>query len=108
MGAEFLAAAGGGAGGFYFEVEVLEAKGVLTVGVAGTNFGLQCVYVGNDACSWGYLMNGGNGEHGCAGQWGDGVGCMCGGLGRGGGCAGGEGKALYMSLGPPMRPSFPL
>ncbi len=52
VGAEFLAAAGGGAGGWYYEVEVLEAKGTLFVGLVGTNLGPQCAKVGGDACSW--------------------------------------------------------
>jgi hypothetical protein len=51
VGAAFLAAAGG-SGRFFFEVEVLEA-GKLYVGFAGTNLGLQCRNVGDDACSWG-------------------------------------------------------
>ncbi len=60
MGAEFLAAAGG-AGcvrGYYFEVEVLEAKGKLIVGFAGTNLGPKCLQVGGDACSWGSFDDG--------------------------------------------------
>ena len=53
VGAAFLAAPGGDGGrGFYFEVEVLE-KGKVFVGLAGTNLGLQCTKLGDDACSWG-------------------------------------------------------
>ncbi len=52
VGAEFLAAAGGAGCCYYFEVEVLEAKGLLAVGFAGTNLGPQCPFVGGDACSW--------------------------------------------------------
>ena len=66
MGAEFLAAAGGGAGGWYYEVEVLAAEGELSVGLAGTNLG-SGDFVGNVACSWGYSMGSGRGGHGCAG-----------------------------------------
>ncbi len=66
VGAEFLAAAGGGAGGLYFEVEVLDAKGWLLVGVVGTNLGPQCVLAGSDACSWGCVMNNGDRLHRCA------------------------------------------
>ncbi len=57
VGAEFLAVAGGGAGGLYYEVEVLNAKGELRVGVAGTNFG-SAAGVGGDACSWSCSMVG--------------------------------------------------
>jgi hypothetical protein len=66
VGAEFLAAAGGAgcAGGYYYEVEVLDADGFLRVGFAGTNFGPQCGTVGNDACSWGFFWGDGNGRHG--------------------------------------------
>ena len=65
VGAEFLAAAGGGC--YYYEVEVLEDSGNLYVGLAGTNLGPQCKLVGDDACSWtrdkyGYV------RHGCV--WG--------------------------------------
>jgi hypothetical protein len=66
VGAEVLAASGGitGCGGYYYEVEVLEAEGGLRVGFAGTNFSPQCLTVGDDACSWSFLMNNGNGWHG--------------------------------------------
>ena len=66
VGAEFLAAAvcPGGATGYYYEVEVLAAEGRFYVGFAGTNFGLQCTIVGNDACSWSFYMRDGNGFHG--------------------------------------------
>ncbi len=75
VGAEFLAAAGSGAGGLYFEVEVLEAKGHLRVGVAGTNVGPQCRGMGDDTCSWGCYFGDGEGVYGCA-MWrcGDGAG----------------------------------
>ncbi len=69
VGAEFLAAAAGGAGcGYYFEVEVLDVQGWLCVGFAGTNLGPQCAQVGDDACSWGYYMGDGDGRHGCVGS----------------------------------------
>ncbi len=67
VGAEFLAAGGGGAGGLYFEVEVLAAEGHLHVGLVGTNLGPQCEWVGGDACSWCYFMGDGEGGHGCDG-----------------------------------------
>ena len=65
VGAEFLTAAGclGGPTGYYFEVEVLEARGELYVGFAGTNIGPQCTRVGTDAGSWGFFMDG-RGFHG--------------------------------------------
>ncbi len=55
MGAAFLAAAGvdGDGRGFYYEVEVLEARRILFVGLAGTNFSMQGRHLGADACSWG-------------------------------------------------------
>jgi hypothetical protein len=67
VGAEFLTATGGAGsvGGYYHEVEVLEAKGYLCVGFAGTCLGQRCALVGGDACSWGLLDNG-DGCHGCA------------------------------------------
>ncbi len=61
VGAAFLTAAGGK---HYYEVEVLEARGWLYVGFAGTNFGPQCMRVGNDSASWGFYMGDGNGRHG--------------------------------------------
>ncbi len=79
VGAEFLARSprhpephpgcGGdtGGGGYYYEVEVLESKGYLRIGFAGTNLGPQCAGVGNDVCSWGYFMCNGNGRHGWGG-----------------------------------------
>jgi hypothetical protein len=52
VGVAFLAAAGGRC---YYEVEVLEAKGGLLVGFAGTNHGiLKSEFVGKDACSWSF------------------------------------------------------
>ncbi len=69
VGAEFLAAFGGVgcARGYYYEVEVLDAKGYLYVGFAGTNLGLQCTYVGGDACSWCYYIGDGGAGHRCVG-----------------------------------------
>ncbi len=65
MGAEFLTAVGAvECGGWYYEVEVLEAEGGLYVGFAGTNLGPQCTVVGDDAHSWGLYMGGGWGRHG--------------------------------------------
>ena len=68
VGAEYLTAAGGpgSVGGYYYEVEVLDAEGYLWVGFAGTNLGTQCTGVGDDACSWGYNASDGRGYHGCA------------------------------------------
>ncbi len=59
MGAEFLTAARGALGvrGYYYEVELVEAKGYLIVGFAGTNIGPLCSIVGDDACSWSIDMN---------------------------------------------------
>ncbi len=65
VGAEFLAARAGEVGGrFYFEVEVLDWFGKVSVGVAGTNLGPQCAFVGGDACSWGHWSFNGSGRHG--------------------------------------------
>ncbi len=68
VGAAFLTATGGaGAGGcFYYEVEMLEARGHLYVGFAGTNLAPQCARVGDDTCSWGFYSSDGDGWHGCA------------------------------------------
>ena len=60
-----MAAAGGR---HYYEVYVLEAGGFLCVGFAGTNLGLQCAQVGDDACSWGFYMGDGDGRHRCSGE----------------------------------------
>lgn len=59
------------AGKFYFEVEVLEAKGFIIVGVAGTNFGCGKSggherAVGGDNMSWGAYAGDGEALHGCA------------------------------------------
>ncbi len=66
VGAAFLTAAGGK---YYYEVELLEAQGTLYVGFAGTNFGPQCSYVGNDSASWSFYQNistgYGSAQHGC-------------------------------------------
>ncbi len=67
VGAEYLAAVGGVEGvlGYYYEVEVLIAKGDLCIGFAGTNLGPQCMLVGKDACGWSFIMQNGEGFHRC-------------------------------------------
>ncbi len=62
VGAAFLTAVDGK---YYYEVEVLEALGSLSVGFAGTNLGPQCSCVGDDKFSWSFYMGGGDGWHGC-------------------------------------------
>ena len=68
VGAEYLTAAGGAGsgGGFYYEVEVLDARGYLYAGFAGTNLGQGCTAPGGDACTWGVLSDDGDGLHGYA------------------------------------------
>ncbi len=61
-GAAFLTAADGK---YYYEVEVLDARGWLFVGFAGTNFSPQCSRVGDDSFSWSIYMEHGDGRHGC-------------------------------------------
>jgi hypothetical protein len=63
-------------GQWCYEVEVLEAQGLLYVGLAGTSLGPQCAGVGVDECSWGFRTKDGDGRHGCARERG--------GAGRGG------------------------
>jgi hypothetical protein len=89
VGAEYLAVAGGDGGGYYYEVEVVAAKGQLFVGVASPNLEKHCeASGGGDACSWWYSMKYGEGGHGCVGRGGPGSRARrehC----RGGGCGGG-------------------
>ncbi len=59
-------------------MEVLEAKGDLIVGYAGTSLGPQCNRMGDDACSWSFFMGDGDGRHRCVLEGccrGEGVGC---------------------------------
>jgi hypothetical protein len=65
-GAAHLAVSGGR---WCYEAEVLEARGEITVGLAGTSLGPQCTTVGGDMCSWGSYGDGGDADHGCVRAW---------------------------------------
>ncbi len=62
MGAEFLTASDGK---YYYEVELLEQRGFLKVGFAGTNFGPKCLMVGEGSASWSFDVHDGIGRHRC-------------------------------------------